>query len=176
LNAGEVRFVSIPASRRRLAMTMTRSLTLAAAVAAAAVLATGCGSKNCGDATPPVKTIPAACVATVGQPLAVPVNTCPKCDQETPTCDVRDVGGGVFTLEPVSQVCDPKSCPIPNLQSCAALPTSCVLPASMTAGLNTTSTYHLNIVTETGQVTRDFTVVASGGTGCTGAVAAAIAP
>jgi hypothetical protein len=150
-------------------MKTTRSIVLTLAALTVAVAASGCGSKNCGDATPPVKTIPATCVATVGQPLTVPVNTCPKCDQEAPTCDVRDNGGGNFTLEPVSQVCDPQSCPIPNLSSCSALPTSCVLPASMTAGLSTSSTYHLNITTETGAVTLDFTAVAAGGAGCSGA-------
>lgn len=149
-------------------MTTTRSYLLALA-AVLAVAASGCGDKSCGDATPPVKTIPASCVATVGQPLTVPINTCPKCDQEAPTCDVRDVGGGRFTVEPTSQVCDPKSCPIPNLSSCAAQPTSCVLPGSMTAALSPDQRYYLDIVSDTGQATRDFTAVASGGAGCSGA-------
>lgn len=152
-------------------MPRTRTLTLAVAAAlafGAGLTLQGCG-KNCNDATPPVKTIPTSCVAAVGSPLTVPVNTCPKCDQGTPACDVRDAGGGNFTVEPVSQVCDPQSCPIPDLASCSAQPTDCVLPAAMTAGLSTSSTYHLNIVTETGQVTRDFTVVAAGRSyGCSG--------
>jgi hypothetical protein len=140
-------------------MTTIRSLTLAAAVALAA---SGCGDKTCNDATPPVKQVPAACTAIVGQPLPVPINTCPKCDQGTPTCDVRSNGAGRFTLEPVSQVCDPNSsCPIPNLTSCAALATNCTLTAALTAGLDPAQSYFLDIVTEAGVVTKPLSVGSS---------------
>jgi hypothetical protein len=148
-------------------MTTTRSLALALAVAA---FAAGCGdNKNCSDATPPVKNTPASCTAVVGSPLNVPINTCPRCDQATPTCDVHSPGGGAFTLEPVSQVCDPNSsCPIPDIPSCAAAPVQCTLSAALTQTLDPNQSYTLNIVNENGGViARPLTVVASGSAGCT---------
>lgn len=153
-------------------MTPIRSLTLV--LAGAAVLAASGCNNNCNDATPPVKQVPTSCTAVAGQALPVPVNTCPKCDQEPPACDVRAAGGGRFTLEPLSQVCDPQSCPIPDLNSCAASPLQCVLPATMLASLDTSPSqiYHLDIVTENGQVaTRDFTFASSGQAGCSGMAA-----
>lgn len=151
-------------------MTTTRSLTLALA-AAAAVAAAGCGDQTkCNDATPPVKAVPTTCVAVVGQALTVPINTCPKCDQGTPTCDVRQSQDlSRFTVEPVSQVCDPNSsCPIPDIPSCPAAPAGCVLTGAMTATLNPASTYFIDIVTDTGAVTRSLTVASSGTAECTG--------
>lgn len=138
-------------------MTTNRTLTV---VAAFALALAGCGSKNCNDATPPVKQVPTACTAVVGQNLSVPVDTCPKCDQAAPTCDVRIVTGAgatAFTLEPLSQVCDPTSCPFPA-SSCPIAPVGCVITAQMLAGLDPTGSYQLNIVTDSGQVvTRNLT-------------------
>jgi hypothetical protein len=141
----------------------TASLALPAALAVAVA---GCGnSKSCTDATPPVAKTPAACTVVQGSALTVPVNTCPRCDQSTPVCDVRAIGGGVFSLEPISQVCDPNSsCPIPNPDTCAALATGCTLSAAMTAPLDPTQPYHLEVQTETGVVGVPLTVLASGST------------
>lgn len=148
-------------------MTTTRILTLVAAVTAA-LATTGCPGKTCNDATPPVKQTPAACTAVTGTALTVPLRTCPRCDQAEPTCDVRASGAGRFSLEPVSQVCDPSSsCPIPNLSSCSALATNCVLTAAMTAGLTAGSTYYLDIITETGVETKPLTVASAGSPDCT---------
>ena len=145
----------------------TASLALSSALVIAVA---GCGSnQSCSDATPVVANTPASCTAVQGAPLTVPLNTCPRCDQSTPTCDVRASGGSRFTLEPVSQVCDPNaSCPIPNPTSCAALATNCTLSAALTGGLTPGTPYFLDIVTETGVDTKPLAVVASGGSGgCT---------
>jgi hypothetical protein len=144
----------------------TASLALSAALALAVA---GCGSSNtCTDATPPVANTPSACTAVQGVALTVPINTCPRCDQSTPTCDVRAAGGGRFTLEPVSQVCDPNSsCPIPDPKTCAALATNCTLSSALTSGLAPGTSYFLDIVTEAGVDTKPLTVVASGSGGCT---------
>jgi hypothetical protein len=145
-------------------MTTARTATLALA-AALGVAASGCNGK-CNDATPPVASTPSTCTAVAGQDLTVPLHTCPRCDQETPTCDVRATGSGRFTLEPVSQVCDPKSCPIPNLDSCAALATNCVLTAAMTIGLTPGDPASLDIVTEAGVVTKPLVIASSGTPQC----------
>jgi hypothetical protein len=143
--------------------TWIRSAPLALSSALALAVA-GCGSTNsCTDATPPVANAPASCTVVQGSAVTVPVHTCPRCDQSTPTCDVRAVGGGVFTLEPISQVCDPNSsCPIPNLSTCAALSTGCTLSGAMTGPLDPAQVYHLDVQTETGVVDVPLTVLASG--------------
>lgn len=113
-------------------MTTTRVLTLAAA--AAAVLATtGCPGKNCNDQTPPVSQVPSGtCSVQAGATVTVPMHVCPKCDQGTPTCMVHteNAAGGVITLEPVAEVCDPNSsCPLVDPASCPFATLNCQFTA-----------------------------------------------
>lgn len=115
-------------------MTTTRALTLAFAFAAVLTF-TGCPSKNCSDASPPVSQVPAGCTAPTGSKVTVQVRACPKCDQSIPTCLVHaeNIGGGSVLLEPVSEVCDPNSgCPISG--TCMTNPLTCTFTAPATPG------------------------------------------
>ena len=113
-------------------MTTIRSITLALAAAVLAGGMTGCGS-SCHDSTPAVSSVPTSCTAQGGAQVKVPVHVCPSCDQSMPTCDVR-FQGGTFVLEPVSQVCDQKSCPIVDPASCPFQTMDCQLTAPSGGG------------------------------------------
>jgi hypothetical protein len=128
-----------------------------AAAATLAVVATGCPGKNCGDETPPVSQAPASCSAQAGAQVTVPLHVCPKCDQATPTCLVRmDAAGGVITLEPVSEVCDPSSsCPIVDPSSCPFATLDCSFTAPAAAG------YSVTVVTPSAPI--QFPLTVSGG-------------
>jgi hypothetical protein len=134
-----------------------RIATLAAAAALAAA-ASGCGQK-CNDQTPPVAAAP-NCTAIAGAVVPVPIRVCPRCDQGTPSCDVRyNSGSGRFTLEPLAEVCDPNSsCPIVNPSSCPFAPVTCTL----TAPADSTQAYYLDVITPDGVLTKNLTVLAAG--------------
>jgi hypothetical protein len=127
---------------------------LGLAAAALAVLATGCPGKNCGDQTPPVSQAPASCSAQAGAQVTVPLHVCPKCDQASPTCLVRtDVAGGVITLEPVSEVCDPSSsCPLVDPASCPFATLNCAFTAPPASG------YSVTVVTPSAPIQFPLTV------------------
>jgi hypothetical protein len=138
----------------------TRKVLVGLAAAALAILATGCPGKNCGDQTPPVSQVPSTCAAQAGAQVTVPLHVCPKCDQATPTCLVRteNASGGVITLEPVSEVCDPNSsCPIVDPASCpfATLNCSFTAPAA--------GSYSIVVVTPASPEQIPFSVAPSAG-------------
>jgi hypothetical protein len=141
-----------------------RAVTFAAAVGALGALA-GCGDK-CNEQTPPVAGVP-NCTAQAGTQVTVPIQVCPKCDQEASTCtvDMAAIGQNVIELVPLSEVCDASSsCPIVDPVSCPARPAGCTFTAPTTPG-----DYDLVVVTEAGrQVTRTLTVVSSGALSCSG--------
>ncbi len=145
-------------------MTMTRKLTLAAAFVAALAVA-GCGSsKNCNDAATAVSQAPSSCSAPVGSQVTVPLHVCPRCDQGTPTCDVR-VQAGTIYVEPVAEVCDPNSsCPIVNPASCPFAALNCTFTAPAPDASNT---FTVVVVTPDSQLTFPLTVTNGGAGTCT---------
>lgn len=134
----------------------TRIATLAVAAALAATAA-GCGDK-CNEQTPPVSQVPPGCTANAGAAIQVGIHVCPKCDQGVPTCVVRaeNAAGGQILLEPVSEVCDPQSCPLPNLNTCPFATMNCAIPG-LPAGA-----YTLVVNTPGAPENIPLTVVASG--------------
>ena len=145
-------------------MTTTRWITAAAAFAAVVAVA-GCGDKkSCNDATPPVGELhTSSCTAIkAGAPVTVSFHVCPQCDQGTPTCLVHDNGAqGQITLEPVAEVCDPKSCDIITPQSCIIPTLDCQFTApAITGNVNVT------IVTPAGEQSFQVPVSGSGSTSC----------
>lgn len=142
-----------------------RAITFAAAVTALGALA-GCGDK-CNEQTPPVAGVP-NCTAQAGSQVTVPIQVCPKCDQEASTCtvDMANIGSNVIELVPLSQVCDASSsCPIVDPASCPAKPAGCTFTAPTPTTFPTT--YDIVVVTEAGrQVTKTLTVVQSGALSC----------
>jgi hypothetical protein len=143
-------------------MNKSWKLTLAAAFAAALAL-TGCPGKNCNDATPPVGNLNTSpsCSAQAGAPVTVSFHVCPLCDQGSPTCVVHseNAAQGQITLEPVSEVCDPSSCPLIDASSCTIPTLNCQFTAPATS-----SPVNVTIVTPTGQQTFQLAISGSGAT------------
>jgi hypothetical protein len=141
-------------------MNKSRKLIVAAALAAALAVE-GCGSsKNCNDSATAVSQAPTSCAAQVGAQVTVPLHVCPKCDQGTPTCDVRAQAGTIF-VEPVAPVCDPNSsCPLVDPASCPFSALNCQFTAPPP---DTSNTFTVVVITPDSQITFPLTVSTGSG-------------